>query len=74
MILRKLGTWVFVLGLSLPLLAAERPGAISGYVRNAAGAPQMGAVVEILGTAARSFKVFTDGAGYYSATGLLPGV
>ncbi len=34
----------------------------------------MGAVVQILGTANRTFTVFTDGAGYYVATGLLPGL
>ncbi len=62
------------MGLSLPVLAAERPGAISGYVRNVTGNPQMGAVVEILGAADHTFTVFTDGAGYYAATGLLPGL
>lgn len=71
--LRKLGIWAFVLGLSLPVWAGEQPGAISGYVRNVSGAPQMGAVVQILGTANRTFTVFTDGVGYYAATGLLPG-
>jgi len=70
----KLGTWAFVLGLSLPVWAGEQPGAISGYVRNVSGAPQMGAVVQILGAANRTFTVFTDGAGYYAATGLLPGL
>jgi hypothetical protein len=34
----------------------------------------MGAVVQILGAANRSLTVFTDGAGYYTATGLLPGL
>src|SRR5271157_156226 len=34
----------------------------------------MGAVVEIVGTAARTLTVFTDGAGFYSATNLLPGL
>lgn len=74
--LRKLGTWAIVLGLSLPVWAsnADQPGAISGYVRNVSGAPQMGAVVEILGSANRTLTVFTDGAGYYAATGLLPGL
>jgi len=43
-------------------------------VRNAAGEPQMGAVVQIFGTANRAMTVFTDGAGYYAATGLLPGL
>jgi hypothetical protein len=55
-------------------LAAERPGAISGYVRDVSGIPQMGAVVEIVGTAARTLTVFTDGAGFYSAKDLLPGL
>jgi hypothetical protein len=63
-----------VFGLSLPVWAGERPGAISGYVRSASGDPQMGAVVEILGAPNRSLTVFTDGAGYYTATGLLPGL
>jgi hypothetical protein len=71
--LRKLGTWAVVLGLTLPVWAGDRPGAISGYVRSTSGVPQMGAVVEILGSAAHSFTVFTDGAGFYSAAGLLPG-
>ena len=72
--LRKLGTWAIVLAIALPVWAAERPGAISGYVRNASGTPQMGAVVQILGTANRTLTVFTDSAGYYIATDLLPGV
>jgi carboxypeptidase family protein len=72
--LRELGTWAVVLGLSLPMWAAERPGAITGHVRNAAGQPQMGAVVQVLGAANYTLTVFTDGAGYYAATGLLPGL
>lgn len=71
---RQLGTWAVIVALSLPAWAAERPGAISGYVRDASGIPQMGAVVEIVGTAARTLTVFTDGAGFYSATDLLPGL
>ena len=72
--LRKLGTWAILFAISLPVWAAERPGAISGYVRNLSGTPQMGAVVQILGAANRTFTVFTDGAGFYTATGLLPGL
>jgi hypothetical protein len=72
--LRKLGTWAIVLGIALPVWAAERPGAISGYVRNTSGTPQMGAVVQILGSADREFTVFTNAAGYYIANDLLPGV
>ena len=63
-----------MLGLSLPAWAAERPGAIAGYVRNASGTPQMGAIVQILGSANRTLTVFTDAAGYYVANDLLPGV
>jgi Carboxypeptidase regulatory-like domain len=71
--LRRLGTWAFVLGLAVPVCAAQT-GVISGYVRNSAGIPQMGAVVEILGTANNTLTVFTDGAGYYTASGLVPGL
>ena len=71
--LRQLGFWVLIVGLSLPAWAAEKPAAISGYVRDASGVPQMGAVVEIFGSAARTLTIFTDGAGFYSATNLLPG-
>ena len=72
--LKKLATWAWVFGLSLPMWAGDRPGAISGYVRSASGDPQMGAVVQILGSANHSLTVFTDAAGHYTATGLLPGL
>src|SRR5579872_5993729 len=72
--LRKHGIWAILLGLSLPVWAVEQPGAISGYVRNDSGTPQMGAVVQILGAANRTLTVFTDAAGYYTASGLLPGL
>ena len=61
-------------GLTLPVWAAQQPGAISGHVRNATGVPQMGAIVEVIGAAAHSLTVFTDEAGFFSASGLLPGV
>jgi hypothetical protein len=68
----KLGLlWI---ALALPVLAADRSGSISGYVRSASGVPQMGAMVEVLGSAAHTLKVFTDENGFYSAAGLLPGV
>jgi hypothetical protein len=74
LILRKLGFSVLMLGLAFPVWSADRPGTISGYVRGASGIPQMGAMVEVLGAAAHSLKVFTDENGFYSAAGLLPGV
>jgi hypothetical protein len=71
--LRKLGYLVMAFGLALPVWAGERPGSISGYVRTANGIPQMGAMVEVLSSAARTLRVFTDAYGFYSASGLLPG-
>ncbi len=72
--LRKLA---FALGIScllaLPSGASEPGGAISGYVRNSSGAPQMGALVELIGSASHVLKLFTDERGFYSAKGLLPG-
>jgi Carboxypeptidase regulatory-like domain len=76
--LGRLGFKLGLLGiaLALPALAADRPGSssISGYVRSGAGVPQMGAMVEVLGSAAHTLKVFTDENGFYSASGLLPGI
>ncbi len=71
--LRELRTWAIVLALSLPALAAERSGSISGFVRSSSGEPQVNALVEIFGSADRTLTVFTDAAGHYTATGLLPG-
>jgi len=68
----KLG--LLAIALALPVLAADRSGSISGYVRSASGVPQMGAMVEVLGSAAHNLKVFTDENGFYSASGLLPDV
>ncbi|HEX3820962.1 MAG TPA: carboxypeptidase-like regulatory domain-containing protein [Candidatus Sulfotelmatobacter sp.] len=72
--MRRLGTWAILLGLSLPVYAAEQQGTISGYVRNLSGTPQMGAVVQVLSSAHRTLTVFTDAGGYYTASGLLPGL
>ncbi|HEV2469433.1 MAG TPA: carboxypeptidase-like regulatory domain-containing protein [Candidatus Sulfotelmatobacter sp.] len=70
----RLATWAVVIGLTLPAWAAERQGKISGYVRDASGTPQMGAVVELLGSAHRTITVFSDGAGYYTVANLIPGL
>ena len=72
--MRKFGYFVvFVLALALPSVCADRSASISGYVRNAAGVPQMGAAVEVIGSALQSLKVFTDEKGFFSAKGLKPG-
>src|ERR1700674_2625120 len=79
---RKLGFLVVVVSMvvvsmALPAWCGTASGAISGvisgYVRDGSGAPQMGAAVEILGSAAQALKVFTDDHGFYSAASLLPG-
>src|SRR5579871_531295 len=72
--LRKLGCIVVAFGLTLPVWAGERAGTISGYVRNSMGAPQMGAMVEILGSAMPTLRAFTDVSGHYSIRNLIPGV
>ena len=69
---RKLALLMLVLGIGAPVWAAKAPGIISGYVRNTAGIPQMGAAVEVMGSAA--LTVFTDEHGFYRANGLVPGI
>ena len=69
---------IMVTTVSVPAWSGTASGAISGYVRDASGAPQMGAVVEVLGSAAQAMrvftqKVFTDDRGFYSVPSLLPG-
>jgi len=71
--LRRLGYLVIAIGLAVPALAADNPASISGYVHNSGGVPQMGAVVEIVGSGANFLQVFTDESGFYSATGLRSG-
>jgi hypothetical protein len=63
-----------LVALVLPAWAVNKPGGISGYVRDSSGIPQMGAVVEIFASTARGLKVFTDGSGFYSASDLVPGL
>jgi hypothetical protein len=66
-----------VVSMALPVwsgtVSGAISGAISGYVRDGSGAPQMGAAVEILGSAAQALKVFTDDHGFYTVASLLPG-
>ena len=70
---RKLGCLLVVLLAWAPVHASS-PGAISGYVKDSSGAPQLGAVVEIFVSAARvGTTVFTDSRGYYEAANLPPG-
>jgi hypothetical protein len=68
---RKLGWLLVCSALVLPALAEASSGTISGFVRNSAGAPQMGAVVEILTSARPVLTLVTDSRGFYRS-GLLP--
>src|SRR6202047_3941772 len=74
---RKLGFLIVVVSMAVPAwsgtVSGAISGAISGYVRDGSGAPQMGAAVEILGSAAQALEVFTGHHGFYSVASLLPG-
>ena len=73
--LSRLGFLAIVLALALPAWSDGRKGTIAGFVRNAEGQPQMGAVVEILGLAPlESVSAFTDEHGFFSASGLAAGM
>jgi Carboxypeptidase regulatory-like domain len=72
--IRKLGRLSVMLALALPVWAVPQPGSISGYVHSANGVPQMGAMVEVFGSAFHTLQLFTDETGFYNVAGLLPGV
>ena len=77
--LRQFGFLALIFSLAVPAAtlrasAADRSGVISGYVRDASGTPQMGAVVLIAGASARHMTVFTDTNGFFSVNNLWPGV
>ena len=71
---RKLGCVMVLLALTLPAAAVGKPGVITGIVRNSAGVPQMGALVEVFSNATQAVKVFTDARGFYKAAELVPGI
>src|SRR4051812_25325914 len=68
--------WLFIV-LALSALtttsAASDKSVVSGTVRDAAGVPQMGAVVEVLGTN-EIVKAVTDDHGQYHFADLVPGI
>ncbi|HJT71675.1 MAG TPA: carboxypeptidase-like regulatory domain-containing protein [Terriglobales bacterium] len=70
----KLGYLVIAFGLALPSWCADRAASISGYIHSSNGAPQIGAIVEVIGSAAAgTFRFVTDDKGFFHATGLIPG-
>ncbi|HLH05790.1 MAG TPA: carboxypeptidase-like regulatory domain-containing protein [Terriglobales bacterium] len=71
---RKLGLILALAAVALPLCAAT-PASISGFVRDSAGTPQMGALVAVF--ARRGFQEFTsytDARGYFSVPDLGAGL
>jgi hypothetical protein len=64
---------VLVASLCAVASAGVTPGSISGYVRNTAGSPQMGATVQLVSAVGHLMVVHTDGKGYFAASGLTPG-
>lgn len=70
---RRVGLLMLAMTLAVGASAEVNPGAISGYVRNAAGVPQMGATVEVL-SLGMPVSARTDANGHYTLKGLLPGL
>jgi hypothetical protein len=71
---RKLGCLLLMLFAGARMFAASS-GAISGYVKDNSGTPQMGAVVEVFTSAATlGITAFTDERGFYTVENLVPGV
>jgi len=64
---------VVVASLCVAASAGVNAGSISGYVRNSAGVPQMGATVELLSSAGQPQAAYTDAKGYFSLSGLAAG-
>jgi hypothetical protein len=63
---RKLGFLLMLAAVALPVSAAN-PASISGFVRDAGGVPQMGALVAILSRhGSLEITAFTDAKGYFS--------
>src|ERR1017187_2083716 len=64
--------WFALVAASCVTPAGATPASIAGYVRNSTGVAQMGATVELLGTAGQSQVVYTDAKGFFTLSGLLP--
>ncbi|HEX3739003.1 MAG TPA: carboxypeptidase-like regulatory domain-containing protein [Terriglobales bacterium] len=71
---RSLGYLVVAFSLALPSWCADKSASIAGYVHNSSGAPQIGAVVRVIGSAAQVLNVITDDKGSFRASGLVPGI
>jgi len=70
---RILASLALAISLCVAATAGVAPGTISGYVRDSAGAAQMGATVELVGSAGQHQVAFTDAHGFFRVSGLLAG-
>src|SRR5579862_565890 len=70
---RSLACCVLLASLCAAASAGVNPGSISGYVKNTAGTPQMGATVQVVSATGQLQVVYTDTKGYFTLAGLLPG-
>jgi hypothetical protein len=71
---RKLGRLLVLIMVAAVAASAASLASISGYVKNSAGVPQMGVVVEIVSPhGPQGATVFTDARGYYEASELSAG-
>jgi hypothetical protein len=67
-------TWFMVVAsLCVTASAGVTSGSISGYVKNTAGVPQMGATVEISTAIGAPQIAYTDAKGFFTLSGLVPG-
>jgi len=62
-----------VASLCVAASAGVSPGSISGYVRNSAGVPQMGATIELVSAGGQSQLAYSDAKGFFRLSGLVPG-
>ncbi|HET7102783.1 MAG TPA: TonB-dependent receptor [Terracidiphilus sp.] len=66
--------FITLIGLGIAPVEGATPGSVSGVVRNSAGAPQMGAVVQLLRPDMSVLAVvYTDSKGEFSIPGVQPG-
>src|SRR5208337_11263 len=70
---RILASLALAISLCVAATAGVAPGTIAGYVRDSAGAAQMGATVELVGSAGQHQVAFTDAHGFFRVSGLLAG-
>ena len=66
--------FAFVIACGAFAMAAPQSGSVSGTVKDSAGKPQMGAVIEIFTSAlSQPIRAFTDDKGFYRVQGVTPG-